>query len=222
VPNQAPVPQPTISRLPVYLRILKAATREGVETLSSADMEARTGISSDQIRKDLSYFGEFGKPGTGYCVAELLARLVKIIGLDREQQALIVGAGNLGTALIGYPGFAEWNFHITAVYDNDPNKIGRRARGLEVWDVGEMAERNRQMKIGIGIIATPAEAAPEVADTMIEAGVRSILNFAPVRLTLPDDIAVRNVDMTLEFHVLSYRRLEKDRTLAEARRGKKG
>jgi len=199
---------------------LKAAAREGLETLSSSDMERRTGISSDQIRKDLSYFGEFGKPGTGYSVATLLGRLMNIMGLDREQPAMIVGAGNLGAALTGYPGFAEWKFRVAAVYDNNWSKIGRRLWDLEIWDIQGMAQRNRKMGIEIGIIATPAEAAQAVADTMIKAGVRSILNFAPIRLEVPARIAVRNVDMTLELHVLSYRRKEKDRTAQPPKRTK--
>lgn len=205
-------PQPTIGRLAIYLRALRAASSDGVKTLSSADLERRTGVSADQIRKDLSYFGEFGKPGTGYAVAVLLARLLKIMGLDQRQPAMIVGAGNLGTALTGYPGFAEWGFTIAAVYDNDGRKIGQRIWGLEIWDIGEMIERNDEMGVEIGIIATPAEAAKEVAEAMISAGVRSILNFAPVHLEVPAEIAIRNVDVTLELQVLSYLRAERDRS----------
>jgi redox-sensing transcriptional repressor len=212
VPGQGGVPQPTINRLAIYIRALKAASDEGTETISSADLERLTGVSSDQIRKDLSYFGEFGKPGTGYAVIALLGGLLKIMGLHRRQSALIVGAGNLGTALSHYPGFVQWGFRIAAVYDNDPAKVGTRISGLEVYDIADMIDRNREERIEIGIIATPAEAAQEVADIMVRAGARSILNFAPVRLEVPADITVRNVDVTLELQVLSYLRADKDRS----------
>ncbi len=197
-------PEPTIGRLALYLRCLRAALREGVQTLSSADIEKRTGISSGQVRKDLSYFGEFGKPGMGYSVAPLVARLSHIMRLDRRQEVLIVGAGNLGSALAGYAGLAQSSFRVAAIYDNNFNKIGRRVWDLEIMDVQRMPEINRQMGVRIGIIATPAEAAPQVAEIMARSGVQAILNFAPVRFAAPQGAVVRNVDLTQELEILCY------------------
>lgn len=198
------IPQPTIARLAIYLRDLRAALKEGVKTLSSAEIERRTGISSGQVRKDLSYFGEFGKPGRGYEVATLVGRLSGIMGLDREQPLLIVGAGNLGAALAGYPGFSQSGFQVVAIYDNNYSKIGRKIWDLEILDIQRLPELNREMKAKIGIIAIPASAAQEVADLMVEAGVKVILNFAPTRVAVPENIVVRNVDLTQELQILCY------------------
>jgi len=200
----AEVPEPTIGRLAIYLRCLRAAMRDGVETMSSADIEAITGISSGQVRKDLSYFGEFGKPGMGYSVAPLVARLSHIMRLDREQPVLIVGAGNLGSALAGYANFVESNFRVAAIYDNNFNKIGRKVWDLEILDVHHMPEINREMNIRLGIIATPAAAAREVADIMAQSGVKAMLNFAPLRIPPPPGTVVRNVDLTQELEILCY------------------
>jgi len=199
-----PAPEPTIARIALYLRCLRAAMAEGVETMSSADIEKRTGISSGQVRKDLSYFGEFGKPGMGYSVAPLVARLSHIMRLDREQAVLIVGAGNLGTALAGYAGFMRSSFRVAAVYDNNFNKIGRKVWDLEILDVHHMPELNRDMGVQIGIIATPADAAGEVAAIMARSEVKVILNFAPVRFPAPEGTVVRNVDLTQELEILCY------------------
>lgn len=200
----AEVPEPTIGRLAIYLRCLRAAMRDGVETMSSADIEAITGISSGQVRKDLSYFGEFGKPGMGYSVAPLVARLSHIMRLDREQPVLIVGAGNLGSALAGYANFVDSNFRVAAIYDNNFNKIGRKVWDLEILDVHHMPEINREMNIRLGIIATPAAAAREVADIMAQSGVKAMLNFAPMRIPAPPGTVVRHVDLTQELEILCY------------------
>jgi len=202
MPGEAP--EPTIARLALYLRCLRTAQREGVETMSSADVEAITGISSGQVRKDLSYFGEFGKPGMGYSVAPLVARLSHIMRLDREQPVLIVGAGNLGTALAGYAAFIESSFRVAAIYDNNFSKIGRKVWDLEILDVHHMPDINREMNIRLGIIATPAGAAREVADIMAASGVKGILNFAPVRISPPPGTVVRSVDLTQELEILCY------------------
>ena len=200
----AAVPEPTIARLALYLRSLRLALNEGIQTVSSADIEKRTGISSGQVRKDLSYFGEFGKPGMGYSVAPLVARLSHIMRLDRQQGVLIVGAGNLGTALAGYAGLAQSSFRVAAIYDNNFNKIGRRVWDLEILDVHNMAELNRDMRVRVGIIATPAQSAQETAGIMAAAGVKAILNFAPVRFPAPPATVVRNVDLTQELEILCY------------------
>jgi len=197
-------PEPTIARLALYLRCLRAALREGVETMSSADIEGITGVSSGQVRKDLSYFGEFGKPGMGYSVAPLVARLSHIMRLDREQPVLIVGAGNLGTALAGYANFVESNFRVAAIYDNNFSKIGRKVWALEILDVERMPEINREMNVRLGLIATPGGAAREVAEIMARSGLQAILNFAPIRLAAPPGMVLRNVDLTQELEILCY------------------
>jgi redox-sensing transcriptional repressor len=197
-------PEPTIARLALYLRSVRAALREGVETMSSADIEKRTGIGSGQVRKDLSYFGEFGKPGMGYSVAPLVARLSHIMRLDREQAVVIVGAGNLGSALAGYAGFGQSGFRVAAVYDNNFNKIGRKVWDHEILDIRRMPELNREMGVRIGIVATAGSAAQEVADIMARSGVKVILNFAPERFRAPAGTMVRNVDLTQELEILCY------------------
>lgn len=197
-------PEPTIARIALYLRCLRRALTEGAVTLSSADIELRTGISSGQVRKDLSYFGEFGKPGLGYAVEPLISRLSGIMRLDHEQPVMIVGAGNLGTALAGHTGFKQADFQLVAVYDNNFSKIGRRIWDLEIFDIERMTEINAEMGVNIGIITTPAAAAQEVAYCMVKSGVKVILNFSPSRISVPAGVTVRNVDLTQELQILCY------------------
>lgn len=198
-------PEPTVSRLSLYLRCLRQLAREGVKTVSSAQMEARLGITSAQIRKDLSHFGEFGRPGIGYDVQHLLGRLTEVMHLDREQRAVIVGAGNLGAALVGYwGGFADSPFRIVGIFDNNFGKIGRMLWNLEIQDVHRLPEINRQLRASIGLIAVPGPGAQEVADTLVESGIRAMLNFAPAVVTVPPGVALRNVDLTRELEILSY------------------
>ncbi len=204
MPLNRSAPEPTIARIALYLRCLRIARLEGVVTLSSADIEARTGISSGQVRKDLSYFGEFGKPGLGYAIEPLIARLADIMRLDREQRVMLVGAGNLGTALAGYAGLRESGFHLVAIYDNNFSKIGRKIWDLEILDVERMPELNAELGVQIGIITTPASAAPSVAERMVHSGVKVILNFAPARFTVPKGVVVRHVDLTQELQILCY------------------
>lgn len=204
MPLTRSAPEPTIGRIAIYLRTLRLAEREGMVTLSSADIEARTGINSGQVRKDLSYFGEFGKPGLGYAVAPLVERLARIMRLEREQAVMIVGAGNMGTALTGYTGLYESGFRLKAIYDNNFSKIGRKIWDLEILDVERMPEINAEMGVQIGIITTPAAAAQAVADLMVASGVLVILNFAPIRVTVPKGVVVRNVDLTQELQILCY------------------
>jgi len=197
-------PEPTIARIALYLRCLRIAQREGVATLSSADIEVRTGISSGQVRKDFSYFGEFGKPGLGYAVLPLIDRLARIMRMDREQPIMLVGAGNLGTALAGHAGFIDSNFRLAAIYDNNFSKIGRRLWDLEILDIEQMPTLNVDMGVHVGLITTPAHAAQSVADIMVASGVKVILNFAPTRITVPKGLVVRNVDLTKELQILCY------------------
>ena len=203
-PESMRIPEPTLARLSRYLRCLRELSAQGVRTISSAQMEAKLGVLSAQIRKDLSYFGEFGKPGIGYDVSQLLGRLTQIMQLDHEQRAVIVGAGNLGAALVGYAGFARSPFRIVGIFDSNFGKIGRMLWDHEIRDVRTLAEANRELQATIGIVAVPAEAAQEVVNLLVQAGIRAILNFAPAHVTATPHITVRNVDFLRELEILSY------------------
>lgn len=198
------VPIAALERLATYHRHLLDLEQEHISTISSAALEAHTGIPAAQFRKDLSYFGEFGKPGVGYEVCHLRESIARILSMDREQRVLLVGAGNLGAALVGYPGLKEQRFRLVAVFDNNYAKVGRRLWDMEILDVSRLAEVNRTMRAGIGIIAVPRQAAQGAADALIEAGVRAILNFAPANLRVPSGVMVRNVSFVQELAVLSY------------------
>jgi len=198
------VPIPTLERLATYLRYLIDLEASDVATISSTDVEKQTGINAAQFRKDLSYFGEFGKPGVGYNVVELQARIAKILKIDQLQPIIVIGAGNLGSALIGYPGLREHKFQIAAAFDRDPAKIGRVLSDLIVRDEATLREVNSQIGARIAIICVPASAAQMVADEAIAAGVRLILNFAPLILRVPERVVVRNVSFLQELAVLSY------------------
>jgi redox-sensing transcriptional repressor len=198
------VPEPTIQRISTYMRCLRQAQAEGEETISSAGIEERTNIPAGQVRKDLSYFGVFGKPGKGYAVSGLLEQLARIMQVDRPRKAVIVGAGNLGTALAGYQGLSNDTFSLAAVFDNNLSKIGRQLWDLEILDMTELPRVVREVGVEIGIITTPARAAQEVADALGEAGIRSILNFAPTRIVSPPGTVVRNVDLMGEMEVICY------------------
>lgn len=198
------VPTPTLERMATYLACLIDLDGRNVTTISSADMESYTHINAAQFRKDLSYFGEFGRPGIGYSVPELTRRISKILKVDREQPVILVGAGNLGSALAGYPSLPRENFRIAAVFDNNPSKIGRLLWDQEIKDIAQLQAMNRQIGAKIGIIVVPAPAAQPVADVLVAAGVTAILNFAPVSLRVPPGVTVRKVDFVQELAVLSY------------------
>lgn len=198
------IPVPTLERLSTYLRALASLDIQGVEMVCSSNIEAETGISAAQFRKDLSYFGEFGKPGIGYYVSDLQKRIEKILKLDREQSVVLVGAGNLGSALAAFPGWKQHRFSIVAVFDNNVSKIGRKLWDLEIQDVRELVHANRDYQAKIGIIAVPATEAQNVANLLIVGGVKVILNFAPATLRAPQGIVIRNVCFIQELAVLSY------------------
>ena len=203
--NSSPkVPIPTLERLATYLRYLIDLEASQVETISSTDVEKQTGINAAQFRKDLSYFGEFGKPGVGYNVVELQARIARILKIDQMQPIIVIGAGNLGSALIGYPGLRDHKFHIAAAFDSDPAKIGRAQGGLTIQDEAHLRRANAEVGARMAILCVPAGAAQGVAEEAIAAGVRVILNFAPIILRVPDRIVVRNVSFLQELAELSY------------------
>ncbi|HLK58243.1 MAG TPA: redox-sensing transcriptional repressor Rex [Chthonomonadaceae bacterium] len=202
------VPVPTLERLATYLRLLIDLEQSDVETISSAEIERQTGINAAQFRKDLSHFyrnyGEFGKPGVGYNVRELQDRIARILKIDREQRVVLVGAGNLGSALVGYPGLKENRFNLVAVFDNNYGKIGRPLWDLEILDVVRIKEINQKLKARIAILAVPTGAAQQVTDLLVDAGIHAILNFAPLLLRVPRHVYVRNVSFLQELAVLSY------------------
>lgn len=210
MPHGGRVPAPTLERLATYYAILSDLRSRRVDTISSAEVEERTGINAAQFRKDLSYFGEFGTPGIGYKIDELHARICHILKLERTQPVLLVGAGNLGSALVGYPGLRAESFQIVAAFDNNYNKIGKQLWDLTIRDVGSLMQDNKTLRAKLAIIAVPAAAAQEVAQALVEAGVRNILNFAPVVLRLPPDVIVRKVDFVQELAVLSFYLPEND------------
>ena len=209
------VPTPTLERLTTYLRSLIDLGASDVETISSAQIEQHTGISAAQFRKDLSHFGEFGKPGVGYNVQELEARIARILHIHKLQPILLIGAGNLGSALVGYPGLKEHKFQIVAAFDTDTSKIGKRLWGMDIVDFKRLGEVNQAVGARMVILAVPANAAQAAADAAIEHGVRAILNFAPIVLKVPSDVVVRNVSFLQELAVLSYHLTESGRKNAK-------
>lgn len=195
----------TTNRLSVYLRCLNELAAAGVEAISSKTMAEQFNLNSAQIRKDLAYFGEFGVRGVGYNVGELRNHLTKILGLTAKRKVAIVGLGNLGTALANYHGFNQGNFEVAGLFDDDPAKIGNRTRiGLEIQSTQKLAEGIQREGIEIVIIAVTAFAAERVLDEVTNAGVRAILNFAPVHLNPKPGVKVKNVDLTISLESLSY------------------
>lgn len=194
----------TVGRLSLYLRLLEELEEQGVTTLSSEALAERAGTSAAQVRKDLSFFGTFGKRGLGYAVAELIVTVRSILGLERRWRVALIGAGKIGAALLGYQDFRRQGFHIESVFDSDAAKIGQRWNGLVVRSDLEMEAALRQEAADIAIIAVPADAAQSVVDRVVRAGVKGILNFAPVKLRVPDSIALKNVNMAVELQGLSY------------------
>lgn len=189
------IPDIVIGRLPLYLRALTyMAEEQGKITTSSHELGQRLGISSAQIRKDLSHFGEFGKQGTGYHIKYLTEQLRKILHLEREWPVALVGAGYIGHALGHYQGFKHRGFVIKRIFDNNSDKIGQEMNGLVVQGIGELSDTIRKEKIQIAIIAVPAAEAQEIADQLVEAGIRAILSYAPINLLAPADVKVRYSD----------------------------
>ena len=198
------IAESTVRRLSLYLRFLEEFEEQGIETVSSEALAARGGTTSAQVRKDLSFFGSFGKRGLGYGVAELVRRLREILGLGRTYRVAMIGAGKIGSALVQYRGFRQRGFEVVAIFDADPGKVGRSWNGLTVRDVKELEGELRTQAVDIAVIVTPAEAAQAVADKVVGLGVKAILNFAPIQLIVPDDVVVKTVNLALELETLSY------------------
>ena len=198
------ISESTVGRLSIYLRLLDELHTEGIGTLSSDDLAHRCGTTAAQVRKDLSFFGTFGKRGMGYGVPELMSALRSILGLERRHRVAVVGAGRIGAALLGYQDFRRQGFNIEAVFDTDPGKVGQQWQSLTIRADDELDVALAEEEIDIVIVAVPADAAQQVVDRVIAAGVRAILNFAPIKLRVPESVALKNVNMALELEGLSY------------------
>jgi redox-sensing transcriptional repressor len=194
----------TVRRLAIYLRFLEEFDDQGAATLSSEVLAHRAGTTSAQVRKDLSFFGSFGKRGLGYDVHALAVQLREILGLNRRYRVMLLGAGRLAGALGQYTGFADSGFDIVAVVDKDPHKIGNRWGDLVVEGEAELEKIVKRGRIEIAILLTPADPAQELVDRLVAAGIHAILNFAPVQLHVPSDVEVKNVNLAVELETLSY------------------
>ncbi len=211
LPGQQPVPAGTqqvpevvIERLPLYVRVLTQFERQGLEVVSSEQLGAQLQMTPAQIRKDLSYFGRFGKQGRGYNVRHLSARLRNILGLDVWWNAAIVGMGRLGRAVAAYPGFAREQFRIVAAFDSDPLVIGTTLENLTVLPMQELAQTVAARDVKIGIVAVPAAQAQQVIDTLVAAGVKAILNYAPFAAQVPPGVKVRGIDPVLSLQSMTF------------------
>ena len=198
------IPDIVVARLPVYLRALATMEASGHQYTSSQEMAQVLGISAAQIRKDLSHFGEFGKQGTGYSVKSLQERLRRILKLEREWGLVIIGAGNIGSAVASYSGFEYRGFRVQAVFDNDPNKIGTQIGLFVIKDVQGLAEFVQANDVHLAMIAVPARFAQVVADQAVAAGITAILNYAPTNLTVPAKVHVENIDPVLHLQHMTY------------------
>ena len=198
------IPDIIIGRLPIYLRALQQLSDRGIQTTSSQELGGIVGISAAQIRKDISQFGEFGKQGTGYSIPFLIEKLSHILKVDRVWEVAIVGMGDVGRALANYNGFANRGFHVELVFDSDPQRIGTKVGDIKVLDAADMAETIKQQKIKVAMIAVPAASAQEVADQLVKAGVKAILNYAPTSLNVPEDVHVQYVDPVTHLQRMTY------------------
>ena len=203
-PAGGPVPKAVAARLSLYLRELQHLIEQGEETTSSSELGRKLGFTDAQVRKDLAYFGHFGYPGIGYRCDKLVAAIRKILGTDQQWSAALVGAGNLGRALLGYKGFGRQGFRVVAAFDTDPEKIGSHVEGVCVYHLDHLAEFAKANRVRLGIIAVPAPQAQMVANRLVSAGVEGILNFAPVTIELPDSIRHVGVDLAIELEQLSF------------------
>lgn len=199
------IPDIVIGRLPIYLRALKRIQDENEkQNTSSHELGRRLGISSAQIRKDLSHFGEFGKQGTGYHIAYLIEQLEEILHLNYEWPIVMVGAGHIGHALANYNGFQDRGFHISWIFDSDPNKIGTKINQLIVQDISELEETIHQNQAEMAIVAVPASVAQSITDRLISAGIKTILSYAPIHLVVPDDVQINYNDPVTQLQRMTY------------------
>jgi len=198
------IPEATVARLPMYLRSLEAAELEGTRSVSSDELAELAGVTAAKVRKDLSYLGTHGTRGVGYEPAYLRFEIRRALGMGSDWPVLICGIGNLGSALAGHDGFREAGFPVAAAVDSDPAKAGTTIAGVPVYAPAELAAVVAEHKIAIGVIATPAAAAQAVADNLVDAGIRSVMSFAPTVVTVPEGVELRSVDLTTELLILGF------------------
>jgi redox-sensing transcriptional repressor len=211
------IPEATVARLPVYLQLLVEQAELGIDSISSDGLAELAGVNAAKVRKDLSYLGSYGTRGVGYEVAYLVYQIRRELGLEHEWPVVIVGAGNLGQALAGYGGFNERGFPVAGIVDIDPAKVDTVVGGVRVRPLADLAQIVSSKKVSIGVVATPPSAAQDAADRLVKVGVTSILNFAPVVLSVPTGVTVRKVDLAVELQILSYH--EQRRAAASAASG---
>jgi redox-sensing transcriptional repressor len=197
------IPNETVRRLPLYLRGLSLLSQQGISSVSSGKLADFVNVNPWQIRKDFSYFGDFGTRGVGYDIANLARQIKKILKLDTVRNTALVGVGNLGSAVLAYPGFGIYGFNITAAFDNDPAKIGGKMNGITIEDVSRLDTLGKR-QIDLAIIAIPEQAAQNVADALVRAGIKGILNFSPRRITVPKKIKVITIDIATDLARLPY------------------
>ncbi|MFN8381466.1 MAG: redox-sensing transcriptional repressor Rex [Anaerolineales bacterium] len=202
--NAEKIPDIIIGRLPVYLRALQRMADNGIKTTSSQELGEHVGISAAQIRKDISQFGEFGKQGTGYSIAYLLDKLREILKVDRIWDVTLIGAGDMGHALANYQGFQNRGFHIVSIFDNNKEKIGIKIGDFTVQDSDKMIESIKAANVKIAMLTVPAPAAQGVADKLVQAGVRAILNYAPISLNVPNNVKVQYIDPATHLQRMTY------------------
>ncbi len=198
------VPDATVARLAVYLRVLTDLRADGVDTVSSEELANAAGVNSAKLRKDLSHLGSYGVRGVGYGVKTLIGQLADTLGLREDRAVVLIGIGNLGQALAGYGGFASRGFRIAALVDADPARVGTVVGGQTVEHIDALTDIVRERDVSIAVIATPAEVAQEISERLADAGVTAILNFAPTVLSVPDSVNVRKVDLAAELQILSF------------------
>ena len=198
------ISESTIRRLSLYLRALLVLEKEGITTVSSKELASREKLTPAQVRKDLSFFGSFGTRGLGYPVSELRTQISSILGIDRNWRVALFGVGNIGSALVSYKEFARQGFQIVKLFDNDQRKIGSNHKGIVISDIHQMAPEMREAGIEMAVVAVPATVAQYIVDDIVAAGIKAILNFAPVNLRVPEDVYLRNENMSMELEYLSF------------------
>lgn len=204
MPRNRRISESTIRRLSVYYRLLNTLDKEGASTVSSRELAQREKLTPAQVRKDLSFFGSFGTRGLGYPVRELREKIARILGLNKTWNVAVVGVGNIGSALVSYKEFQKQGFIIKQIFDNDMRKIGSNHKGITVLDVKNLKDELKNNNIDIVVVAVPAVAAQGVVDEAAQAGVRAVLNFAPVSIRVPPNVSLRNENMSMELEQLSY------------------
>jgi redox-sensing transcriptional repressor len=198
------VPDPAVKRMSLYLRQLESCQKKGTKTISSKQLGESLSLTDAQVRKDLAYFGQFGHPGVGYRVEELIVQVRKILGTDKIWNVVLVGAGNLGRALLAYHGFDAKGFRLVAVFDNDAGKVGGKLGDFQIQPLSELEATAQKFHVRLAMMAVPADHAQDVADQLVSAGIRGLLNFAPVSLSVPGDVAVNSVDLAVQLEQLSF------------------